>query len=225
MEYAEDPDAISISIQVDQSTCEVDVRKDFRKFNRLPAESQEQFLQQVAERAAAVFAQTCGVELPAARPAKRTKLKRVARTADPRQRLIRKFEREMERDEPVVVPLAEYFDGNNDPESIPPNNFKGLPLKLFKQVLKRIASRDDVQAVLVVINECPYEDEEGWPTSDTVIVLTSASQDQVAKWTAKLQPDGLFAGWPGTMDAPEGRKPASAPKPKRGMQAYYLTWD
>lgn len=119
------------------------------------------------------------------------------------------------------------FEQSWDEHSLAPNvvGYGRPPLEECYRLLRDIRSRGDVQDVLVAIHESPYaEDEEDfdiWPDSDTVYVLTSASEEEVAEWSAPLKATEIGNDW----SCNTGKRPAAAPDPTHGMKVFTLWWD
>lgn len=127
-----------------------------------------------------------------------------------------------------VVSIEEFFPGNTVDQSIAANLSPHPGLKTFRDVLKRIRGKDTVQDVLIAISDSPmppetddaeFEDDD-WPYSEEVYVLTSSSPAEVEKWAAKLQPDNvLLTQWF------NNQPPKGAPQLQPGMQIIRLWWD
>ncbi|MFA5951860.1 MAG: hypothetical protein WC807_16410 [Hyphomicrobium sp.] len=124
---------------------------------------------------------------------------------------------------PPVVELDDYFVGNNQEDSIAPNQVgDGRPsLADLHAALRAIRDRPDVQAVLVSIHDdwveaLKYDDV--WPAAGNVQIYTSAGRSTVEGWVAGLAHDGVLKGWP------YGKHPA-APEPQRGYNVYAICWD
>ena len=117
-----------------------------------------------------------------------------------------------------VVSVEDFFEGNEDLDSIGCNLIDHPGIPKFYEVLKGIRAKDNVQDVLIEISEI---DEEflDWPFSETVYILTSASKEEVGKWMEPLQPDEIFEGW-GFKKAP-----SAAPKLRNGMKVLGVWWD
>src|SRR5882724_6501021 len=94
-------------------------------------------------------------------------------------------------DQPPLVSLEEFFDGNEDDASIGCNLVAHPGLQRFYRMLKDIRSRPNVQDVLVEINEVEEQIPEMWPFSERVYVLTSDRREDVADWAVELQPDEI----------------------------------
>jgi hypothetical protein len=82
-----------------------------------------------------------------------------------------------------------------------------------------------VQDVLVAIHECPETDEplddDIWPSSVTVYVISRASKEEVAKWASPLVADDIGDAW----SCGTGIKPKAAPDLLPGMTVHALWWD
>lgn len=92
-----------------------------------------------------------------------------------------------------LLTLQEFFDGNDVAGSIGCNLDPMPEPKQFYQLLHTIAARPDVADVRVQIT---MFDDQDWPFSDTVWVITSASPDSVRSWfPAKWRPDDVQSGW------------------------------
>jgi hypothetical protein len=111
-----------------------------------------------------------------------------------RERLIASIAAQKVRPGDAVVSLEEFFIGNNDLGSIGCNLGRGHPgIAAFYDTLQAIRSRPGVQDVLVRV--CEYDSPSSWPFSDTAYVLSSATLDEVQRWTATLQPSEVYAEW------------------------------
>jgi hypothetical protein len=81
----------------------------------------------------------------------------------------------------VLVDLESFFEGNDDPGSIWCNlESEPTPTDVFR-ILKTIRERDDVADVRIMVTQ--YDgDEDEWPFSDTVIIVTSQPVAVVETW-------------------------------------------
>lgn len=131
------------------------------------------------------------------------------RPMTPREQLLQRIGdiNDFDRPRPMVT-LEEFFKGNDDPGSIG-YNLPDPPMpKDFYDTLKEIRARSDVHDVRIEVQD--LEDPEGWPSSDTIWIITTASADPVASWFPKrLQPDEIATQpMPGTttepLDVPDG---------------------
>jgi hypothetical protein len=87
-----------------------------------------------------------------------------------------------------VVPIAEFFDGNDDPGSIGCNLDPHPGVDVFRDVLTGLLRRPDVEAVYAQISELD-PGEESWPFTDTVLVAGKISADDLRNAVSSLQPD------------------------------------
>ena len=117
----------------------------------------------------------------------------------------------------VLLSLEDFFEGNEDEGSIGCNLVPYPGLDQFYSVLKSIRAREDVQDVLVEIN-C-IDDEFSWPFSESIWILSKASEAEVMEWMKPLQPDEIWQGWG------EAGKPGAGPDPGEGVSVYGLWWD
>ena len=123
-----------------------------------------------------------------------------------------------------LVSLELFFQGNDVTGSICANitdqemeSVGGLPG--VYRLLTRIKQRVGVQDVLVPIYD--YEEDEGWPNADSIIVICSQSQDAVEGWVEAIRPSettDITAEW-------DKYRTDAAPDLDKGMRAYLLWWD
>jgi len=117
---------------------------------------------------------------------------------DPLERIterVRRYGDVNDRDTPrPLLTLEEFFDGNSWAGSIGCNiNPTPTPTE-FQLVLKQILDRPEVFDVRVHVTM--FDDPEGWPFSDTIWVITSASHLVVPTWfDERFMPDGCYSGW------------------------------
>ena len=102
------------------------------------------------------------------------------------------IERLSDEPEPQVIPIAEFFDGNDDPGSIGCNLMEHPGIDAFRLVFSRIAERPDVQAIYARISELD-PGEGSWPFTDTVFVVGTISRADLASELASLAPDEVSA--------------------------------
>ena len=111
-----------------------------------------------------------------------------------------------------LVTLEEFFEGNDDYASIGYNFYPDQPAPAeFYEVFLAIRQRDDVADVRVEVKD--LEDPEGWPATDTVWIITTASDDEVVAWLGeRFAPDDAFSGFP--------QADPHAEYPTYGVEAY-----
>lgn len=126
-----------------------------------------------------------------------------------------------------LVTLEDFFEGNEDPESIAINLLSANPslnahpgLDYFYGVLKQIRALPEVQDVLVEILEIEtaltYDD--AWPYAERVYFFTCAPEVEVERWSVLLKTDGPIP------DDPH-RPKATAPTLREGYAAWSVVWD
>jgi hypothetical protein len=102
--------------------------------------------------------------------------------------------------EPQIIPIEQFFDGNDDIGSIGCNLSEHPGMNVFRDTLVALMRRPDVEAVYAQIAELdPGEDI--WPFTDTVFVAGSISDDELRELLEPLQPDEV--GPAATFGAPE----------------------
>lgn len=143
---------------------------------------------------------------------------------DPRKTLLDQLETLDARDEDhlPVVTLDAYFTGNDQEESIAPNQWgEGRPpLAAIHAHFQAIAQRPDVLGVYVGLHgdwvmalEC-----EDWPAAENIHVISSAPPQVAEQWLDGLEADGIITGWP-------YGKHAAAPDTPEGYTVYTVCWD
>jgi hypothetical protein len=105
-----------------------------------------------------------------------------------RNRLI---ERLAPKPAPQIVSIEEFFDGNDDLGSIGCNLIEHPGMGAFRDIFARIARRPDVTTVYAQIAELD-PGEDCWPFADTVFVVGSLSEDELAEALAPLEPDEIW---------------------------------
>lgn len=108
------------------------------------------------------------------------------------QQLLDKIQKQQTEDDAApIVSLDDFFLGNEDYGSIGCNLNCAISPQAFYETLKSIRSRSDVQEIWIEITDSNQEDSDSlmWPFSDQIYLVTSASRQEVADWTAFLQPD------------------------------------
>jgi hypothetical protein len=116
-----------------------------------------------------------------------------------------------------VVSLEMFFDGNDDEGSIGCNLTVHPGPERFYAILRDIRDRADVFAVWVGISE--VMDDNQWPFSDHVYVVTTATASEVAAWARELQPDEPTTEWW------TGQPPARPIPIPTGATLVTLWWD
>lgn len=90
----------------------------------------------------------------------------------------------------ALLSLEEFFTGNNDMGSIGCNLSSHPGTELFYIIFMAIRERPDVSDVRVIIREFNDLPDE-WPFSDTIYVVTSASQEVIYDLAEPLLPDDV----------------------------------
>ncbi|MFL0250651.1 hypothetical protein ACJDT4_09485 [Clostridium neuense] len=116
-----------------------------------------------------------------------------------------------------VVSLELFFEGNNDIGSIGCNLLNHPGIEKFYSILKQVRNKPNVQDILVEIMEHD-EDEEMWPFSERVYILTDEEEYEVIKWVRDLQISEISQGY-------MYGQPKLAPKLGKGYKVYSLWWD
>jgi hypothetical protein len=115
--------------------------------------------------------------------------------ADARTRLLARIGNinDFSRPRPLVT-LAEFFEGNNDYASIGYNLSDSPSPPEWYQLLQGIAKRPEVKDVRIEVKD--LEDPSGWPSTDTIWIVTTASPEQVRTWLPKrIAPDEIIEGF------------------------------
>ena len=118
-----------------------------------------------------------------------------------------------------LVTLEEFFEGNKDYGSIGYNFYPDQPSPSeFYHLFKTIRDKADVADVRVEIKD--LEDPEGWPSTDTVWIVTKASVSDIKKWLGKrFEPDDIIVGFT------KGYYTREHYEIPEGMQAIGVWWD
>ena len=128
-----------------------------------------------------------------------------------------------------VVPLDLYFEGNEDPASFAPNLDPHPGIARIYAVLRELARRPDVSAVVVQIDE--VLDPPEWPYASAVYVITSREAEEVQAWAASLAPDEAAPdaednyGWLTYANRDRTTPPPGAPNVPDGYRPVILFWD
>ena len=87
-----------------------------------------------------------------------------------------------------LVSLELFFDGNDDCGSIGYNLPDQISPQQFREILQPIRDRKDVADILIEIKD--LEDLDGWPSTDTIWVVTSMNREQLNELIPeKIKPD------------------------------------
>ena len=89
---------------------------------------------------------------------------------------------------PQRVPIARYFDGNDELGSIGCNLEPHPGISKFKNTLEGLLGRPGIEGVWAQISE-PDPGEDSWPFADTVVVAGSIGVSDLHKLVKKLRPD------------------------------------
>ena len=92
------------------------------------------------------------------------------------------------KQEPQLVRIEVFFDGNDDLGSIGCNLIRHPGIEAARATFARLSARDDVEAIYAQIAELD-PGEDSWPFTDTVLVFGSISPEQLAEEVAALEPD------------------------------------
>ena len=118
-----------------------------------------------------------------------------------------------DQEEPQIIPIERFFDGNDDAGSIGCNLTEHPGMNVFRDVLTGLLRRSDVQAVYAQIAELDAG-EDCWPFTDTVVVIGSITPDDLREAVSVLDPDDVAS----TNDYSELAQ-------KHGAQALFVWWD
>jgi hypothetical protein len=115
-----------------------------------------------------------------------------------------------------LVPIAEFFDGNDDLGSIGCNLDPHPGVDAFRDVLTGLLRRPDVEAVYAQISELD-PGQESWPFTDTVLVAGRISANDLRSVVSSLQPDEVGDS------TPFGVSPSIAER--HGSPVLVVWWD
>ncbi|MEL7975069.1 hypothetical protein AAG589_04340 [Isoptericola sp. F-RaC21] len=123
-----------------------------------------------------------------------------------------------------LLTLAEFFDGNDDEESLAPNQWgEGRPpLADVRRRLEHLAAHDGVAWVRVELHEESVEDGVDWIAAEAVAVCTTLVPEEVEDLVGadELQADGVVAGYV----YPEDWF-SEVPEVPEGHRVLSLVWD
>jgi hypothetical protein len=92
-----------------------------------------------------------------------------------------------------LVTIEEFFEGNEELGSIGCNLLPTPEPSDFYEFFRRIATRSDVADIRVQITAF---DTPEWPFSDTVYIMTTASDEEVISWFPDaMRPDETWLGF------------------------------
>ena len=115
-----------------------------------------------------------------------------------------------------LVSLELFFEGNDDWGSIGYNLPDEVSPQEFYGILRPIRDRIDVADIVVEVKD--LEDPDGWPSTDTVWVITSIDRDQLAALIPeKIKPDDWIT-YPAEVGSTE---PMVIPEGMQGIGAWY----
>jgi len=118
--------------------------------------------------------------------------------------------------EPHIIPINQFFDGNDDLASIGCNLDPHPGIEVFRDVLVGLLGRSDVMAVYAQISELD-PGEGSWPFTDTVLVVGEISEEDLNSEVIGLEPDEV-AGAEGSGVSPFVRE-------QHGFPVMVLWWD
>ncbi len=90
--------------------------------------------------------------------------------------------------EPQVLPIQRFFDGNTDDNSIGCNLEKHPGIETFKEAFTSLEQRPDVEAIYAVIGEL-IVGEGRWPFTDTLYIAGTIPMPELEAAVAELKPD------------------------------------
>jgi hypothetical protein len=127
---------------------------------------------------------------------------------------------ELEEEGEVWVHASLFFDGNEDPGSMGCNLEPHPGMQAFRRVIDRVSREEGVCSLMVSISDSVDDldpDAADWPFSDTVLVLTTADEDELRAWFQPLNPDDVYEY--------EGDPPSHAPDAPPGFRWLSVWWD
>ena len=90
----------------------------------------------------------------------------------------------------LLVPIRQFFDGNDDLGSIGCNLTEHPGIKAFGEIFTNLSARSDVEAIYAKISEID-PGPESWPFSDTIIVFGEIPLEELKLSLAYLQADEI----------------------------------
>ena len=110
--------------------------------------------------------------------------------------------------EPQLVPIARFFDGNDDLGSIGCNLDRHPGINVFHDILVGLLDRPDVEAVYAQIAELD-PGEDSWPFTDTILVVGAISAHDLSAVVSRLEPDEVTGAKDSGVSTPIGVPPES----------------
>jgi hypothetical protein len=98
--------------------------------------------------------------------------------------------RHVSQGEYPIIPIREFFEGNDDPGSIGCNLPEHPGIDSFREVLLKLVDRKDVEAVFAQISELD-PGVESWPFTDTLWIVGKISATDLMSFLAPLEPDEI----------------------------------
>ena len=127
----------------------------------------------------------------------------------------------------LTVSLDEFFDGNDQDDSIAPNLMKRHPgIRTFETTLRSILARPEVLDVRISILEWPFPDDEEdndmWMAGESAYIWArDIKESDLQDAVKKLLADGVFEITKSPrFTVPQGGLPLS-----EGMRVFQMTWD
>jgi hypothetical protein len=117
-----------------------------------------------------------------------------------------------------VIPMAAFFDGNDDEGSFAVNAAEGDWLGTAKRVFGEVAARPEVTGVWFAVVDSMDTEDDAWVYSDTAYVRSSADPETVESWVLDIAPDEI---WP----VEEEELPPGIEPPGPEETVYCLWWD
>ena len=137
---------------------------------------------------------------------------------DPRLRLLNRIGdiNDFSRPRPLVS-IQEFLEHNDDMGSIGYNLPDPPHPSVFYDLLNGLAAREDVADIRIEVKDLELPD--GWPATDTIWFITTASPHDVRAWFPEnLAPDDLIVGFP---NAPRAVEPYELPEGMEAIGAWY----
>lgn len=139
----------------------------------------------------------------------------------PRDRLLARIGdiNDFSRPRPLVT-LEEFFEGNDDPGSIGYNLPDPPEPREFYKFLLGLRAKGEVTDIRIEVKD--LEDPDGWPSSDTIWIITTASPRDVRSWfPERLAPDEVLDGFEPYGKQEPGLEAYSIPKGSRAVGLWY----